>query len=244
MSRILNKYRYFCSTEQQYKYIWSESIPTSCIIDSNHSIDLQSLTIVDRVKENKVEVTDNNTYTKGNYMIKGFSQTIPATNETSFQIKFPFNTTIFCVGLQATTNEVGDTVGCSAGGLIPLGTLTAPASAGTSELCLSTPAIANIDNGLVVFAESNKLGIVSSVDATNNKITLDSTLTSDLDTNVTISIKRMLLDNYKITISGVHEFGKNKIGGQNLPANIPLEIYYYNLSGQEKEVNFNIEYTY
>lgn len=244
MSRVISKYRYYCQTEQQYKYVWSESIPENCITDPTHQIDLQSLTIVDRVKENKVEVTDNSTYTKGNYMIQGFNQDIPVTSETSFEIKFPFNTTVYCVGLQASSDVVQDIVSCSAGGLITIGMLTNIAQAGSTELHISPSVISLLDIGVVIYAGSIKLGRICAINTPFNTINIESPLISDIDTNTPISFKKMLLDNYKVAITGVHEFGKNKIGGQNLPANTPLEITYKNQSGTEKSVAFNIEYTY
>lgn len=50
-SREVNKYRFFCNTEQIYKYVWDEVAPTTCPTSDVHSIDLASLTIIDNVAE-------------------------------------------------------------------------------------------------------------------------------------------------------------------------------------------------
>lgn len=58
--RVLYKHRYFCNTESQFKYQWSENVPTTCVSDSNHTIDLSSLAIVDSVSENSTSIRNWN----------------------------------------------------------------------------------------------------------------------------------------------------------------------------------------
>lgn len=55
-SREVNKYRFFCNTEQTYKYVWDEVPPTSCPTSNIHSIDLASLSIIDNVAETATTV--------------------------------------------------------------------------------------------------------------------------------------------------------------------------------------------
>lgn len=64
-SRQVNKYRFFCNTEQTYKYVWDEVPPTSCPTSNIHDIDLTSLTIVDNVAETATSV--RGTFLGSNY---------------------------------------------------------------------------------------------------------------------------------------------------------------------------------
>jgi len=50
-SRQINKYRFYCNTEATYKYVWSETPPTTCPTSNVHSIDTNSLTILDNITE-------------------------------------------------------------------------------------------------------------------------------------------------------------------------------------------------
>lgn len=54
----LNKYRVFCSTEQIYFYTWSENPPSACINNNTHTIDSESITIIDKVATNSSLATD------------------------------------------------------------------------------------------------------------------------------------------------------------------------------------------
>ena len=56
MSRSIDKYRFWCETEQKYKYVWDEASPTVCPVDAAHTIDLNSLSIVDGVRQNATSV--------------------------------------------------------------------------------------------------------------------------------------------------------------------------------------------
>lgn len=57
-NKIVNQYRYYCITESNFVYKWDTNIPTTCPNNATHTIDTDSMTIVDTVKSNQVEVTD------------------------------------------------------------------------------------------------------------------------------------------------------------------------------------------
>lgn len=50
-SREIYKYRFFCNTEQTYKYVWNEEVPTVCPTSNIHNIDVNSMTIIDSISE-------------------------------------------------------------------------------------------------------------------------------------------------------------------------------------------------
>jgi hypothetical protein len=58
MSRTVNRYRYFCTSESNYVYQWDTQKPLSCINGSNHTIDVDSLTIVDSISENTTSIAN------------------------------------------------------------------------------------------------------------------------------------------------------------------------------------------
>jgi len=55
----VNQYRIYCNTEADYVYTWAETEPTVCPTDSAHSIDTDSITIVETVTEDVSKTTDN-----------------------------------------------------------------------------------------------------------------------------------------------------------------------------------------
>lgn len=58
MTTEVNYFRYYCNTESKYVYTWDTAIPSKCPNNNSHTIDSNSLTIIDTVKTNDVSVTD------------------------------------------------------------------------------------------------------------------------------------------------------------------------------------------
>lgn len=57
-NRVVNQYRYYCTTESNLVYKWDTATPTTCPNDAAHTIDATSMTIVDTVKSSEVEVSN------------------------------------------------------------------------------------------------------------------------------------------------------------------------------------------
>lgn len=56
--RTLHKYRVFCISENVYKYVWSESQPTTCPTNNGHTIDSIGTVIVDTIQDSSTYVTN------------------------------------------------------------------------------------------------------------------------------------------------------------------------------------------
>lgn len=70
----VNKYRFYCESEAAYKTVWGESPPTKCPDESTHTIDEDSITIVNTVAENDVRVkskTTNASFIDANVFVDG-----------------------------------------------------------------------------------------------------------------------------------------------------------------------------
>lgn len=74
----INKYRVWCNTDSKYEYVWSETVPTTCPIDTGHSIDTAKTVVVERISESGKYNADGEqiidiTYPKGKTGTKGSS---------------------------------------------------------------------------------------------------------------------------------------------------------------------------
>jgi hypothetical protein len=54
----VSKYRIYCETEDDTVYTWAESEPTTCPNNTAHTIDTDSISIVDHIEENHVQLQD------------------------------------------------------------------------------------------------------------------------------------------------------------------------------------------
>lgn len=57
-SQTIYKYRVYCTTTSEYKYIWSPIKPTTCPANDTHTIDVNSITITDKVEKNEYAVNN------------------------------------------------------------------------------------------------------------------------------------------------------------------------------------------
>lgn len=67
--RTICKYRVFCSSDNEYKYIWSETPPKKCPSDETHSLNLASLSIIDSVQETKLNIGNVSFDSYGNLQV-------------------------------------------------------------------------------------------------------------------------------------------------------------------------------
>ena len=58
MTTEVNYFRYYCNTESNYVYKWDIINPSKCPNNNSHTIDSNSITIIDTIKTNDVSLTD------------------------------------------------------------------------------------------------------------------------------------------------------------------------------------------
>jgi len=58
MATEVNRYRVFCQTESNYTFVWDTSKPTTCPNNITHTIDSNSISIIDTIRKNDV-IVDN-----------------------------------------------------------------------------------------------------------------------------------------------------------------------------------------
>jgi hypothetical protein len=79
MASEVNRYRYFCQTESNYVYKWDTTKPTTCVNNVAHTIDSNSITIIDSVANQSVSVNNLN--------LSAFDELRVAEKTTMFDIK-------------------------------------------------------------------------------------------------------------------------------------------------------------
>ena len=105
MSRTVNRYRYFCTTESNYVYQWDTQKPLSCINGSNHSIDIDSLTIVDSISESSTTIAN---VLKSPYDELRVVEKTPVIDLKSFYGKSSLRDIYTVTGTAAIENVLGD----------------------------------------------------------------------------------------------------------------------------------------
>ena len=105
MASQVNRYRYYCSTESNFVYKWDTSKPTSCINNIAHTIDSNSVSIIDTVASSEVGVV--------NLPTTAFNEVKVAEKSTILELKSIFGKSTFrdtftTTGTAAISNNIGD----------------------------------------------------------------------------------------------------------------------------------------
>lgn len=106
MTQILYKYRFYCVTEGAYKEVWAETPPVLCPSDGTHTINTDSITIIDTISDTNVVAT--------NVPKTTFDEVRVAERTTMMELKSmygmsPLRDIVVSQGTGTVVNQVGDT---------------------------------------------------------------------------------------------------------------------------------------
>ena len=244
MSVSLYKYRIYCQTEQVYTYVWGESTPLACPINSSHTISSSTITILDEVSEKIVAIKQESVKTGGNFKIKGFSHICPANSTTIFPVSWPFNITVMNVRIYSEISQVGDTVNAIVSPDTIVGTLTSSCSSGVTTVSVNSTAVMYSCIGFFCKVGTEDLGMILSIDSINSTISFQNPTSVEYTTGTYYKIETKMIENYPLGMVGESIIGESNIGGTHLPANTITNVIYTNNSNTQKIHKYCVEYLY
>lgn len=246
--RIINKYRLFCNTENNYVYDWCESIPTVCPNNNVHIIDNSSISITDTIDSNTVNVIQASGDVGDNYRVECKCITAPANQTVSFLYSWPFNISIMNINWTSTEIHRGDIINGYVAPNTTIGVVTQQINNGDTIIHVSNSVFDYINNGFYINITNGSqiidLGQCICINKSNNTIkcenSANNTMKAGAYLQMTIrNIKDLLfVEPESITIANKH------IKSSFIPANINLKFDYQNNSGVEKKFKFIYEYIY
>lgn len=250
----INKYRINCTTDGD-TFVWAETEPTTCPVNTSHTIVSADTTIVDLNEPDVMTIKEESTPTQGFYRFQGYKHSIPASdpvgNVSTNAVTFPFPTSIINGWFYASESQVGDRVDAVIGENTIVGTITANVANTDTTLNVSSTVIDNAEvgwdinlfNGVV----SEDLGRVLSKDVGNSQIIVENGAVNNFNaappTYVRLAVNT--IDCMHINVPNVrYAFAEKKLGGRYLPANTTINIKYTNNEGNAKSFVYNLEYLY
>ena len=250
----LFKYRLKCTTDNKKEYVWLEDnqpVPTLCPTNSAHSVDTSETTIVDKIDNTEVIVKEEDIKTGGHFQTKSFDISCDATSgwkEMTFS--FPFSISLLSATWICKTENGGDHVQFLVSPDTIIGTITADVAASATVIDVQQSVIDNTFVGANIKLDdgtnADNVGVVISIDKTNNKITIETATTNSFLTATPTYIKQTVEMSPHIRLHGEGPIaiGESKIGGSNIPANTTLKASYNNISATAKTFTFILEYLY
>lgn len=124
----LYKYRVFCNTDNQEKYVWSETEPTVCPENNTHSINLTKTRVVDIREANSVILQEESVPTGGRFACKTLKVTALANQTTSESVYFPFPISALSISFTTVDVHKGNVVDMGVNKDKIIGAITSPVS--------------------------------------------------------------------------------------------------------------------
>jgi hypothetical protein len=253
MSTLWN-YRVWCATDNKHEYIWreAENYPSTCPTNTSHTIDAAQTVVVEIRDPNLIQIKEEFIPTQGFFQSVGSRETIDGNVNTvsAMTHSFPYSTTLLDGWFYSTAENVGDDVSVEVAG-ITIGATGAPVAVNDKEITVTSTVIDNTSIGfhltLTDGVNSSDMGRVLGIDSANSIVTMETGsehIFSPLSPTYVQQTVR-LIDSLPINTPNVrYAFAEKKMGGKNLPPNVPVTISYHNKTGGEKEFAYNMEIIY
>lgn len=261
MSTDIHQYRCFCQTENCLVYTWSAITPITCPNNNTHTIDPQSVVIVDTRSSNIVIPGNDESNVQGFFSCQGFTLNVAPGPDTKPQKltplqQNPYNTRVATITFLPKEENIGDIVSLYSAVDTLCGVITTaigtPGNTGNfgSVISVSPTVIQNVGIGFSIdlFDSQNNVsqnvGQILSIDQVNSTITVSYPITNYFSPGSYVQFSIPRITNINIGSTNPLTFGLGKNGSSLLPANIASQISYTNNSNTTKTFSFYGEITF
>lgn len=247
-NRNINNYRYFCNTENQYVYDWSELTPTTCPNDNTHHIDNSSFVIVDTIDNSIVVINQKAGDVQGNYRVESKLIYIPANQTVSEILSWPFNVSIMTLNWTSAEIHRGDIINGYVAENTTIGYITNKINIGDTLLHVSSKVFDYINKGHIVNITDGTQNInmeqCISIDKAAGTIVCENPSSIVLNQNSYLQITIHNIRNMHIGDPESIRLANKHLGSTAINAGIKLNFQYQNNSNKPKSFVFQYEYLY
>lgn len=242
MSSTVYKYRYYSIPDSAFKTVWSQTIPTS----SNISPD--SVTILDQVSTNIIQIKNDAANTKGNYMLDDFTIDIPANQSNIIVAKmYPYPISCYAIYSYPTQSNISDNFSCYSTPF-PTMNLMSNIQPGQSNIKIPSVFTSYVNNGYKISlsnsSNSESLGKIININSNTNVLTTEYAPSNIYTTSDTFNIKAYFVNNIMIATQEKIIIGQGTLNGTFIPTNTRVVLDYNNNNNLAKKMTFHIEYMY
>lgn len=239
MSReTVNNYQFHCHTEQKIVTVWDTITPTKCPNDNTHQINLDTISIINSVTPNNVNIIQSDASVKDNYRVENLVFTVPANQMYTKIITFPYNVGVLTVNWKCKDIHEGDVINGYIAPNATIGQITQNINQGDTIIHVSPSVFTYLNAGYIVNITNGtkniNMGEVKSFDKINNTITCVLQSNDSINTG---SLLQMTIHNIRNQILFADEdihLSTKHLGSSFLPANINILFTYTNNSNVDK----------
>jgi len=233
------RYRIYCNDEADWRY-WTlndgDPLPTTCPVDSAHSVNPSSVNEVERRAISLVNINEEQgpQRTGGHFQVTSHRVDASANSVTTYDINEPIPYAGYAIHFRTTADHEGDVVNMYVAPDTVVGTITSDVVASDTVLNVGTTVVTAVKVGYLISITDgvnvDQLGRVISIDQNALTITVETAATQAFaaatPTYVRMSVQ--MVRDFEIGPAGSYSVGDAKIGGSYLAANTTLRITYWN----------------
>ncbi len=250
-SKTIHKYRTFCLTENTLVYSWGETPPITCPNNDTHTIDTNSISIVDSVSSKKINISQDNGLTGGNFRAETIKAVIKPNTTEIFDFSWPFDMSVHTVHFVTNAQHIGDKFSCIIAPNTIIGVITNNVNVGDTTFHVSPTVLQYANMGYIIslFDGANKsiVGYVISKDLVNSTITCHDPSTNVFSASSPTYVMLEIRNIYEFEIGDPNKYdiGQSLIQSGLIPANTIVRLEYKNNSKTDaKSFIFYFEYFY
>jgi len=242
----VNLYRFYCNTESSLVSDWGTEIPLVCPNNSTHTINSNSIAIINSISENQVQVIPQTNLTGGQYRAESISFTIPANSTVSHNNSWPFNISVKTVSFNTIAEQQGDVINSLIAPNTVIGYNTTNVNIGNT--------IFNVNNTVINYSKigyllSIKNGTNTSVlgqviNISGNSVTCETPSTFNFNAGSQIMLTINNIRNFVIGPPGPVHLEASGSTSAIIPAGTIVDAQYTNNQNVSTIFNWNYEYFY
>lgn len=246
MSQSVYKYRIYCNTEADYVYSWGNTEPTTCPNDTAHSIDTNSIAIIETISTQTIKAEENSDgYFETTHVVMNIPTGSPG-DITTYDVTWPMDIILWRTFITPTSDMIGDSISVLAAPETTVGVLTASASIGQTTISVNSTVLGNVSRGFLITlydgVNKNVCGRCTEVNTTNSTISFQTAITNNFSAGTAVKISIYVLNNINITDTTTIDIGTKGFKGKGVPSGLIMRVYYTNNSGTSKIVRWRPEY--
>lgn len=248
----VSNYKIYCTTENIYVSGWGVVSPTTCYHNNTHTVNPNSVQIIDTISSNTFSVKEDKIEVSRNTTVYSISILDIAPGETkSVTYTFPIPVSLYSFIITPDATNKGDIYSIIAAENTTLGLIVADLAINDTSLIAPTAFLLYATVGYHVSitdgTNTQDLGLVLTKDMETGVITFQNPIQYIfLASNTLIRMTIKVLNQIRIGGAGVYKFFDDVIGGAPIPAATIAKFTYTNnsIAGDNKELTVYLSCLY
>ena len=233
------RYKIYCNTEATYVQGLLETEPTVCFNNSGHSINVNSIQIIETISQNLVSVKEDKVNIQRNTWVDDIPILDVAPGETKIvSYTFPFIVSLYSFMFVPDSTNKGDNVSIIANENTTMGLIGADITAGATTLLAPIGLLTYGMVGLWLIitdgTNTDDLGMILAIDKVTGIVTFQTAAVHNFSsTNTLVKMTVKVMNAIRIGGPGVYRFFDDVIGGAPIPTGTVVKFKYTNNSPVE-----------